>query len=127
MRRIRLTTHFLPLALVALALLLRAAIPAGWMPDSESGHWIRLCTTAGPTVAWLDHDGTPKEHPDGTAADQHCTFSTLGAPLTPPEAPEPTASEPRNHAETTQFPTPVRIGAGLAAPPPPQTGPPLFL
>ena len=115
------------LALVACALLLRIAVPGGWMP-SDQGRWIELCTGDGMVTAFVDandrlHHSDPGE---AHAAKQHCAFAGLTAPFDPPIAVEP---ELRVAATATAIPAPgfaVAIGQGLAAPPPPSTGPPTF-
>ncbi len=120
----------LALALVLAALLVRAAVPQGYMPAIGEGYAITLCTGQGATAAWVDGEG--KVHkgqsmPTGQA-EQSCAFAgmaaafdlpTLGgdilAPLAPPLAPL-----------AAMLPG-VAVGRGLAAPPPPPTGPPASL
>jgi hypothetical protein len=75
--------------------------------------------------------GAPAPAPDHTGHDSHasfasalCDFAAMGAPVLPPEPPAldllpPVPAAPRPLARLTILP-----GRGLAAPPPPATGPP---
>lgn len=126
------------LLLVACALLLRVAIPGGWMPAQGADGLVRitLCTGMGQVEAWLGDDGrihrkAPGQKTPGKGepkTDQPCTFAGLIAPAldaAPIEPPRPAfaARDPLPAFATQQ----VAIGRGLAAPPPPPTGPPAFL
>ncbi|MEI9851811.1 MAG: DUF2946 family protein [Sphingomonas sp.] len=115
------------LALLALALAVRVLVPAGWMPMQGQGFAITLCTGAGAVEAWVDADGELGKRPAApdTERGRHCAFAGLGGPLLGdapdaalaiPFAPEAAAAKPP--ALT------AAIGRGLAAPPPPATGPP---
>jgi len=42
---------------LALALLLQAMVPAGFMPSS--GHWVELCTVNGVVHVWASEDQSP--------------------------------------------------------------------
>jgi hypothetical protein len=117
------------LGLLALALMFRVLIPVGWMPTTGSGFAITLCTGMGAVTAWVDKDGrTHKEKPAQEPTGHPCTFSGFSATLDLPDlgaafvAPRPveTALLITRIAE-------VAIGRGLAAPPPPPTGPPANL
>ena len=127
--------RMLALALLACALLLRLLVPAGWMPVSDAnGVHLTLCSGTGPmtmpsmaaiapspTMAGMSHhmptdqQGAP-EHP--------CAFANLGLAVAEPG---PLALLPPV-ASATLMPAGVAllvsIGRGLAAPPPPPTGPP---
>ena len=130
--------RMLALAVLACALLLRLLVPAGWMPVSDaSGVHLTICTGTGPmtmpgmgpmatmapgrtTVGMAHHmpsdqQGVP-EHP--------CAFAHHGLAIGEPVL--PTLVLPV--APATLLPSGlaalVSIGRGLAAPPPPQTGPP---
>lgn len=65
----------------ALALLLRVALPAGWMP--AAGWTITLCTAAGPATIALDKDGQPVK----PAASGHCAFAGVAPALPAPDLP----------------------------------------
>jgi hypothetical protein len=81
--------------LVAVAL--RLATPAGWMPniDGRPGSWLVVCTGHGPALQQLpgDHDPAPAKD---KAQHEHCAFSGL-AFADPPAVPA--------------FPPPARFAA----------------
>jgi hypothetical protein len=118
--------------LVFAALLMRALFPAGWMPSAEKGQMITLCTGTGVEKAWLGHDGTIKNAPpeqtddDKNHGNNSCVFSGVAvANLDQMDAPELLTV-----TIATQKLKPINsvtIGRGLAAPPPPATGPPLLI
>lgn len=110
------------LMLALLAVTLRVLAPPGYMlsPDSPSGY--ALCTSQGLQ--------SPDQGPDAPASggamkDAPCVFAGLAAFDTPPSPPEMSSaagySEP---AWVPAGPRNLRPGLGLAAPPPPSTGPP---
>ena len=111
------------LALVALALALRLAVPTGFMVagDGAGAATLIICTGHGP-AEWPGH---PKPGDSGKPADRACVFAGHATP-TPPTpiallapAPIPAYAEaPRAHFVDQQ------PGRGLAAPPPPPLGPP---
>ncbi len=112
-------------ALVFLALAMRLIVPSGWMPAFDaSGIRITICSGMGIVEATLGVDGKiHKSSPsEGAAKDSPCAFAGVGnvdvaneiaAPLMTVLTPLPMALA---HYLT--------IGQGLAAPPPPSTGPP---
>ncbi|WP_431470284.1 hypothetical protein [Sphingosinithalassobacter sp. LHW66-3] len=126
----------LVLALVACALLVRIAIPAGWMPQAHAGTVrIALCNAlpGAPAVhsarALLEAaipapDGDPA--PDA-GADSPCAFAGMALAVSLPQAP-PASAPSRSADRAVPFPdrTGPAPGRGLAAPPPPATGPPAF-
>ncbi len=117
------------LPLMLCALLLRIAVPAGWMPGaSGNGTAITICTGTGIAQAWIDADG--KVHKgDGKqpGQEQRCAYAVLGtAALAAPGAPDLTSADPAR-TSLTGAPFHVAIGQGLAAPPPPSTGPPSLI
>ena len=128
--------------LIGLALIVRALVPAGWMTAAAAGGGIALipCTGVVPAASTADsmtisgahhhaaaphgghHGGDGQQGHDGKPQ-QPCVFaglalaSTSSAPpalLAPVQIVSP-AARPRQ----TRF-----AGRGLAAPPPPSTGPP---
>lgn len=114
-------------AFMLCALAARAALPAGWMPSNAGGQpTIMLCTGEGLVTAWIDAQGNlRKDAPEkAPAADQPCAFAaTTLAAL--PDAIGPQGAAPEAIDDATEFPfATVSIGQGLAAPPPPSTGPP---
>ena len=115
------------LALIACALLLRIAVPGGWMP-SDQGRWIELCTGDGMVTAFVDANNRLHHSDPGVAhaAKQHCAFAGLTAPFDPPVAIEPELRVAATAAAIPARAFAVAVGQGLAAPPPPATGPPAF-
>jgi hypothetical protein len=110
-----------------LAFGVRLLVPFGFMPHAdEGGYRITLCTGEGMVSAWVDADGKlhPGKKDPSQRGDQKCAFSALaGAPAMPEQpATEPVAVEPEAIAFAEQ--RQVAVGRGLAAPPPPSTGPP---
>ena len=130
-----------PLALlIGVALLVKALIPAGWMPSAEHGFNIVICSEAGGTDASFAREAqrlfdaaiagtasqTPDKDSDHPGKSAPCTFAGLAMPWlgavdAGTKLPAPTAVQPILPSAAA-----VAVGRGLAAPPPPQTGPPLF-
>ena len=106
------------------ALLLRALLPAGFMPAAMAhGVALVICTGHGPVSAGLGNpEGTP---PAGTGHD--CPFAGLNAPGDIPLATLGIPPRPAYAAATPSLPAPARAAVTLAAPPPPATGPPAAL
>lgn len=111
--------------LVAFALLLRVLVPPGWMPATGQGFTITLCTGTGPATTLLDLEGVPVPHKQGSAPTDHpCAFAGMAVPLHHGGAVAILAPAP-SHDEPARPPRLLAsIGLGLAAPPPPSTGPP---
>ncbi len=113
-------------ALFALVLLARLLVPAGWMPSAQDGRWISICSGSGEAMVWLDSTG--KAHADKDSSDQHkdgsCVFSATSLAFDLPLAPLVVAAVPAYGASLVLASHSVAIGRGLAAPPPPKTGPP---
>jgi hypothetical protein len=113
-------------ALLALLLVFRLLVPAGWMiaPSQAGGLGFVLCDGAVAAAPAMhghgDHDGPAPAKP----SDGHCPYAALASPALPPAPPIVAApvSSPRLAQQT-----PSREGRrlGLASPPPPATGPPL--
>jgi hypothetical protein len=125
-------------ALLLLGLALRGAIPAGWMPSFE-GSAVALVPCSGwtagesrsPTVhsgghqADSDHHGA-HDSPNRTGHEGSialCSFAAVAADL-----PNPGGDIVLRPAMETEqrfmMSASVSVGRGLAAPPPPSTGPP---
>lgn len=123
--------------LLGIALIVKLLVPVGWMPAFD-GHRVTLemCGGYGPVsppmaMAMKDAaDALSGPHSDrqkhGKAgANQLCGFAALSFALGGPVA--PTIQHPRARTEPTTFAVRiVSIGRGLAAPPPPATGPPIL-
>jgi hypothetical protein len=118
------------LAILGVALLLRVVIPTGWMPahGADGVTRITLCTGMGAVEAWVDADGAihDKKPHEKSSADQPCAFTGLAmAGDLPAIAALPAALAPSIAAPPAAR-SRASIGHGLAAPPPPSTGPPAF-
>jgi hypothetical protein len=125
----------LALLLVGCALLLRVAVPAGWMPQANAtGVTLSWCVDSGLSgpaafseakalLAKAIGKPAPAGHQKG--ADQPCAFAMAALPLAfsaAPALPLPLPRpEPVRHIRLEAVP-----GRGLAAPPPLATGPPLL-
>ena len=124
------------LALLALAFFVRILVPTGWMPAQGEVGFVP-CPAAALVAAQADAHrghGDHAEHrkPAKAAApssDQHgdkkgCDFAPLGLAMA---SPPPAAAIPEAHPLRDINPATsprVFVGQGLAAPPPPATGPP---
>ena len=126
-RRISLATQTRLSLLIALALLIRALVPTGWMPVAgPDGMHLTLCPGQGAMAHSMPGMKGGADHRGGALPDHPCAFAGLGLaadtappPLILPNRATP-AVEPRRDQAT------VAVGRGLAAPPPPATGPPAF-
>lgn len=115
------------IALLALALFVRALVPTGWMPVATA-NGVRMELCAGQAMPTQAMAGMKHGHDQGKQAlpDHPCAFAGLGlaADIAPPlvvvalALMPPPMLAPRGLA--------VAVGRGLAAPPPPATGPPAF-
>ena len=111
-------------ALALLALLFKVYVPTGFMVGD--GGTVVICTGMGPMKMADTYREAPAA-PDKHKTDHACPFAGNAAP---PLAPligaalvAPTALETRTDTVALN----VAPGRGLAAPPPPSTGPPLLL
>ena len=114
--------------LLSFALLAKALIPAGWLPSDKGAFEITVCTGMGTDSLWLDHDGNlHKQKPASThdeAGAEPCPYAALVAVANLPDmATVPTRFRAETDLIEMRLPT-ATIGRGLAAPPPPSTGPP---
>lgn len=136
------------LLLAAFAACLQWTIPHGWMVwSADDGSSILVpCPTTSPELASLgqsaaansdhshhasmhgaihesmDHGGNDAE--DHGVAQAKCDFAAMGAPLLPPDGPQLAAPSITAAAVLPVFRDAIP-GRGLAAPPPPSTGPPI--
>ena len=124
--------------LAALALLVRVLVPAGFMPMAAAGGvpTLVLCSGQGPMVmpmpqamagmAGMDHGKDHSGQHDGDSTNHGCFLGAISgavdiaAPLAPIALPFITVVASRVASFV------VRPGLGLAAPPPPKTGPPIL-
>ena len=118
-------------AMVLFALFMRIAIPNGFMPTANAdGFKISLCTGMGAVEMWLGKDGKiHKEDPNkGEQHKQPCVFAALGMGASVPII--AAVATLIRLVDTSPALTHLKSGAvgrGLAAPPPPQTGPPALI
>lgn len=127
------------MALLALAFLLRIIVPAGWMPAHGEIGFIP-CPVAAPVLE--PQAITPTHHGDGAHAmhdsaakpadqpnDDHgekkgCDFAPLGLAWTAPDPASLDLTYSITEARLLAAVPRAYVGQGLAAPPPPATGPP---
>jgi hypothetical protein len=64
------------------ALILRALLPSGWMPDAQAG--LTICTA---TLGVIHHDGPPGQH-DGKSQQEECPFAAAAHVAPAPAAPQ---------------------------------------
>ena len=113
------------LFLLLFSIALRIAIPSGWMPAGDGLH-IKPCAAMSSPVA--THRPESGHHGGSVPAGSHresCAFTAFAIPLLAPA--EPWAIAPFAIAAWSIVAWPVAslvIARPLAAPPPPQTGPP---
>lgn len=108
-------------AIALLAILVRAFVPVGYMTAGERGPGFVICSgQSAPAGARTDHSPAQDTQKTGSA----CPFAVMQGALPSPDAPllatptlAPSPSAPRPLASLSP-------GRGLAAPPPPSTGPP---
>lgn len=115
--------HWPAFALVLLALLLRAAIPAGYMLGADASGSVVVEPCSGQAAAPPMRHGAG-HHDHGQKSEMPCPFGVLGAPAMPSAAPvvAAMAMAPAPAPISVLLPTP-RLPRP-AAPPPPATGPP---
>lgn len=139
LRRLSAARRGLLFALFAVALAVRALVPGGWMVAAGADGSARLVLCSGigpigtPAQAAADramaaampgmahHDDAPPTH-----ADHPCAFAGLGLPSDVASFDLPVPPRRIVALADLQRGRSVAIGRGLAAPPPPATGPPAF-
>jgi len=123
-----------------LAIAIKVAIPVGYMvaPQALAAGLtpIVLCTSDGNVTAFMDEGGQIVTHGDEALANDHqglpsdhegskCAFAGQGVPLAAPQAASMAVQFEGAVSPTAIQPSFVAPGLGLAAPPPPKTGPPI--
>jgi hypothetical protein len=121
-------------AILSLMLLARLLVPAGWMPALQAdGIRLELCADSGPVspamaLALQDAErrlaGDDGDTHQQRGADESCAYAASAFTL-PPLA-EPLAWSPDRQPPQATLVL-ASIGQGLAAPPPPATGPPALI
>ena len=121
--------------LLAAALLLRVAVPAGWMPVASahgiamepcSGHGAMAMPDMPGATAMPDMPGRPGKpgHDPAPAHDMPCGFGAIAETAPPPDAAIAPAPPSRFVGVSLALPAHPRRGSGLGTPPRPSTGPP---
>ncbi|WP_404712699.1 hypothetical protein [Sphingomonas sp. MMS24-J13] len=130
LRTARAMPKALTMAILAAVLLLRVLIPQGWMPvQTDNGWQITICTGTGPMQMTMPALPGQRHLPGGqdhAPGDHPCTFA--GFALAIDRAMPPMLALPPVPISGWLITTArsIAIGRGLAAPPPPATGPPGF-
>ena len=117
-------------ALIVLALALRVIIPSGFMPSSERGFALTICTGMDTQTVWMDKSGKlHKEDPSKGKSVEHqpCAFAGAAMAADFLAADFQIALAPVALAVPVFAKREVSVGAGLAAPPPPAIGPPSYV
>ncbi|MBL0925788.1 MAG: hypothetical protein IBJ12_15155 [Sphingomonadaceae bacterium] len=112
-----------------LALAARVLVPAGFMPASDRAFALTVCTGVDTQTIWMDRKGgLHKENPQKHEQRDHkpCAFAGGGdvASIAFTAADRAEMVSPTILSPKISVPA---IGQGLAAPPPPQTGPPVLI
>jgi hypothetical protein len=117
-------------ALIVLALAVRVVVPSGWMPSSERGFALTICTGMDVQTIWMDSKGKlHKEDPSKGKSVEHSPCAFAGDNI---------ANASNHFGDYAALPhiasalpvfagQSVSVGAGLVAPPPPATGPPSYI
>lgn len=126
-------------AVALLALLVRALIPAGYMvaaAETPNGRFliVQLCEGHASTAQVIDLETgqkidlskLPKSPTNSGNSDQPCAFAVAAAFAPPVMTAESLAVMASTDADIA-LPAVVRPGRGIAAPPPPATGPPILI
>lgn len=119
------------LTLAALAIFLKVAVPAGFMPQARSAERLPfalvLCTGQGVVTVDAGHPGGPdQDHGKKPAHDAPCLFAGHGVQAPAPDLFDPVPVEfvAFTAAAPKAPPYDLAPGRGLAAPPLPARGPP---
>lgn len=118
-------------AALALLLLFRLLIPAGYMisADRDGAPALVLCAPLSQPAAREEahggHDGHPAGQAPAGSAERPCVFAALGAPPLLPAPPALLPRAPAAHLAPDPPPAPAFPRPASAAATPPATGPPL--
>jgi hypothetical protein len=117
-------------AMILLALALRVIIPSGFMPSSERGFALTICTGMDTQTVWMDKSGKlHKEDPSKGKSVEHqpCAFAGTAMVADFLAADFQIALAPVALAIPVFAKREISVGSGLAAPPPPAIGPPSYV
>ena len=125
--------HAATILLLLCVLAVRTVVPQGfmWGVGADGSHALVLCSGGGaqaltPVAAAAlaaQHRSDQRDH-DGKSADHPCAFAAASLALDLPDQTRPIAPERARAAPALALHRFTRPGLGLAAPPPPKTGPP---
>lgn len=113
------------IVLTALALAVRVVVPSGFMLSSAQGGGLPtmvICTSDGAIQLPMPGEHAPAK-PDSA---DHCAFASVAPALATPDVATVATNLIAFAALNQPLGTSTRPGLGLAAPPPPKTGPPLL-
>lgn len=125
----------LAITMAMLAVMIRVLIPAGFMVATGSeagGSRIVICSPQGAVEVLIDSSGNrvkppAEDHGKSKVGEHPCAFATVAtATLTSDLVIGAEAAVYSDLASASASPA-QRPGLGLAAPPPPKTGPPILL
>lgn len=117
-------------ALIVLALAVRVVIPSGWMPSTDHGFALTICTGLDTQTVWMDSKGKlHKQDPSRGKSVEHqpCAFAGAAMASDLPAADVHIAMAPVAPALQVFSEHEVAVGTGLVAPPPPAIGPPSYI
>jgi hypothetical protein len=119
----------LSVLLILCALAVRLVIPAGWMPSAERSFAVTVCTGVNMSTVWIDtkgkiHKADPAKHK--SYDHEPCAFAGTAMAADTPSSPVALPMVQDVSDRLVMATTPASIGRGLAAPPPPSTGPPIL-
>jgi hypothetical protein len=118
--------RFAAVHLALAAMVLRALLPAGWMPGASAGTPLVVCTMNGPELLALGADGKPLKHqPADARHHEMCPFAAAAALAAPSAAAEPALPGHAVRGAQDIARTYVFTGAGSYAPQSPRA-PPAF-
>jgi len=137
MRGLLHTSRYRGIAIVLLvcALAMRMLVPSGFMiAPGAHGATLVLCPGQGAVPAAMPHHMAMPSHDMGKhggdhqdKADHPCAFASAGAAADLVSMVHPAAPTTRAEFAPTSFGVSAQPGLGLAAPPPPKTGPPALV
>ncbi len=123
------------IVLLLCVLAVRVVVPQGfmWSTGADGSRELVLCSGSGAqaltpiaAAAVAAQHRSDQRDQDGKTADHPCAFAAASLAIDLPADAYPITGEPQRAAAPTVLHIFARPGLGLAAPPPPKTGPPAF-